>query len=101
MEELLIREVDGRKVKLINCNTYETYDMRITFYDLEEQPKAGDTLFIHKELLNRRHPKYSFEYYFGSVDSTYGREITGLDDLDAIKIVTEDEKEIILKRFYG
>ena len=101
MEELLIREIRGNEFRVIHCDTYKTYNIRMTFYDLEQPLKAGDTIFMHKELLDPKSQNYFFEYYFGALDKPYGKQVTSLDDIDAIKIVTEEDKEIILKRFYG
>ena len=68
--------------------------------DVEDGIKVGNFINISAELLNPRYAGYSTNYTFGSLESKYGKDKIKLNDIDVIKIETED-KEIYLKRLYG
>lgn len=97
------------KLKIINIKSYlydlkdekgDKYILNLEFFDLAEKPKAGDYIYMKKELLDPKYDGYSTSYTFGSLESKYGKENITTDDIDVIKIVI-DNKQIYLKRLYG
>ena len=97
------------KLKIVNIDGYQYYledeDKRnyifnLEFLDVEDGIKVGNFINISAELLNPRYAGYSTNYTFGSLESKYGKDKIKLNDIDVIKIETED-KEIYLKRLYG
>ena len=97
------------KLKIVNIDGYQYYledeDKRnyifnLEFLDVEDGIKVGNFINISAELLNPRYAGYSTNYTFGSLESKYGEYKIKLNDIDVIKIETED-KEIYLKRLYG
>ena len=60
MEKLKIINKDGYMYNLINENNNE-YVINLEFFDLEEQPKIHDVIYINNELLN---PKYDGIVFF-------------------------------------
>ena len=99
MEKLVIKEVENKKYILINEKGKE-YVLNLTFYDLEGELKVGDSISMHKELLDKKYYEYSKEYFFGPVNQKYGRKIIDADDVNVIAVQTQG-KTIILKRFFG
>ena len=81
-------------------NGNQLYTLNIELLDVKENIKIGDYISISAELLNPRYAGYSTNYTFGSLKSKYGKDNIQLNDIDIIKIQTED-KEIYLKRLYG
>ena len=81
-------------------NRNQLYTLNIELLDVKENIKIGDYISISAELLNPRYAGYSTNYTFGSLESKYGKDKIELNDIDVIKIETED-KEIYLKRLYG
>ena len=97
------------KLKIVNKDNYmfslkddkdNRYEFNIEFFDIEVEPKIGDYISIATELLNPKYAGYSTNYTFGSIESKYGKDKIQLNDIDVIKLETED-KEIYLKRLYG
>ena len=97
------------KLQIVNRNDYEyhlkdehghDYIFIIDFFDIDEKPKNGDFIYINSELLNPKYEGYSTNYTFGNLESKYGKENISIDDIDVIKIIT-DNTEIYLKRLYG
>lgn len=97
------------KLKIIETNEYEykmidekgkKYSKTIEFHDITDKPKVGDYLIASAELFNEKYAGYSTMYAFGSLDNPCGRKNLSLDNIDIIRVLTED-KEIILKRLYG
>ena len=76
------------------------YTVDLEFLDVEDDIKVGDFINISAELLNPRYAGYSTNYTFGSLESKYGKDKVQINDVDVIKLETED-KEIYLKRLYG
>ena len=76
------------------------YNLNIEFFDVEENLKTGDFIFINEELLNKKYDGYSTSYTFGNLENKYGKSNILIDDIDVIKLITDD-KEIYLKRLYG
>ena len=94
------------KLKIININDYEyslkdeeehNYIINMEFFDVDENPRIGDYIYINKELLNPKYDGYSTSYTFGSLENKYGKENIQMEDIDVIK-VTLNNKEIYLKR---
>lgn len=81
-------------------NNNKLYTLNLEILDVEKEIKVGDYISISAELLNPRYAGYSTNYTFGSLENKYGRNKIKLNDIDIIKIETED-KEIYLKRLYG
>lgn len=81
-------------------NKDNIYTLNLEILDLEKEIKVGDYVSFSAELLNPRYVGYSTNYTFGSLENKYGRDKIKLNDIDIIKIETED-KEIYLKRLYG
>lgn len=78
------------------------YSLNLEFFDIEEEPKVGDYIYMSAELLNQKYAGYSTNYTFGDLDSKYGKENLSLNDIDVIKLEIKDSnKEIYLKRLYG
>ena len=97
------------KLKIVNIDGYQyylededkhNYIFNLEFLDVEDDIKVGNFINISAELLNPRYAGYSTNYTFGSLESKYGKDKIKLNDIDVIKIETED-KEIYLKRLYG
>ena len=97
------------KLKIININDYEyslkdeeehNYIINMEFFDVDENPRIGDYIYINKELLNPKYDGYSTSYTFGRLENKYGKENIQMEDIDVIK-VTLNNKEIYLKRLYG
>ncbi len=76
------------------------YNLNLEFFDIEENPKVGDYIYISAELLNPKLEGYSTNYTFGNLKNKYGKENITLNDIDVIKIATNG-LEIYLKRLYG
>lgn len=81
-------------------NNDKLYTLNLEFLDIEKEIEVGDYISFSAELLNPRYAGYSTNYTFGSLESKYGKDKIKLNDIDVIKIQTED-KEIYLKRLYG
>ena len=99
MFKLEILEKNGYTFNFKDSNN-KLYTLNIELLDVKENIKAGDFISISAELLNPKYAGYSLNYTFGNLESKYGKENIQLDDIDVIKIETED-KEIYLKRLYG
>lgn len=76
------------------------YRLNLEFLDMEKELREGDYININEELLNPKYDGYSTSYTFGSLENKYGEPNILLDDIDVIKIES-DELEIYLKRLYG
>lgn len=97
------------KLKIMNIDKYtynlkdakeNNYTLNLEFFDVEENPKIGDYIYISAELLNPRYEGFSTSYTFGSLENKYGKDNINLTDIDVIKVVTNN-LEIYLKRLYG
>lgn len=97
--KLTIESINGFQYVLVDENDNE-YKFNIEFLDLEKPLQFKNDIYINAELLNPKYEGYSTSYTFGGLESVYGRSNLALDDIDVIKVVT-DEKEIYLKRLYG
>lgn len=73
--------------------------LQMVFYDAPKLD-VGDEIQIHKNLLDKNSENFVQPYFFGGLDSVYGREAEKLNDDEIIKICTKG-KEIVLKRIYG
>lgn len=98
-----------KKLQVIKIENYmytlkakheEEYKINIEFLDIEKELKEGDYINLNEELLNPKYEGYSKSYTFGSLENEYGKPNISLEDVDVIKIET-DELEIYLKRLYG
>lgn len=58
---------------------------------MEKEIKVGDYINFSAELLNPRYAGYSTSYTFGSLESKYGKDKIKLNDIDIIKIETDDK----------
>ena len=76
------------------------YTLNLDFFDIEESPKVGDYIYISAELLNPKYAGYSTSYTFGKLENKYGKENISMNDIDVIKVVTNN-LEIYQKRLYG
>lgn len=92
MKTLKIIKKDGYNYILEDENK-NLYNLNLEFYSVET-PKENNYLLMNEYLLEENVP-----LSFGPLSGKYGREVTE-GDKDLIKIITED-KEIILKRYYG
>ena len=72
------------------------YRFNIQFYDLDNKPKVGDSLFVHEKLLD----DVNYVFSFGPIDGEYGRDIMSSNDSDIVVLVMGNEK-IYLKKYYG
>ncbi len=97
------------KLKIINKDNYlyklvddreNNYEFSFEFFDIESSPEIGDYISISAELLNPSYAGYSTLYTFGSLDNPCGKSNIDSNDIDVIKVITEN-KEIVLKRLYG
>ena len=93
MIKLKIRKIDNFKYYFSDDNNKE-YELKIEFHDIDE-PKVNDYIFLDESLLN-----IDYLLAFGSLDSSYGKDIKSSHDKDVVVIIS-DNKEIILKRLYG
>ena len=92
------------KIKEINNNLYiledinnNTYELTIYFYDINEQVKVNDYLYMQEKLLRKiNHSIISL----GVLDSMYGNVIEDITDEDLVILITNNKK-IYLKRYYG
>ena len=92
------------KIKEINNNLYiledinnNTYELTIYFYDINEQVRVNDYLYIQEKLLRKiNHSIISL----GVLDSMYGNVIEDITDEDLVILITNNKK-IYLKRYYG
>ncbi len=93
MKKLIIEKIDGitYSLKDKDNNIYELY---FEFYDIENNVKEGDIIYLDEYLLNE-----NMLLAFGNLNSKYGREIKN-DDKDVIVIESNNNK-IFLKRLYG
>lgn len=98
-----------KRLEMINKNNYEyhlkdedemIYHINLEFFDIPEELKSGDYIYIAEQLLNPRYEGYSVNYVFGGLDNKYGKENIEINDIDVIKLQMEG-KEIYLKRLYG
>ena len=97
------------KLKIVDKKNYEynleddnnnKYNLVLDFFDIKDKPKIGDYIYMRKDLLNPKYDGYSTRYVFGNLENKYGKENISIDDIDVIKVVT-DNLEIYLKRLYG
>ena len=91
------------KIKEINNNLYiledinNTYEITIYFYDINEQVRVNDYLYIQEKLLRKiNHSIISL----GVLDSMYGKVIEDITDEDLVILITNNNR-IYLKRYYG
>ena len=99
MVKLEIINKDGYLYKLKD-EKENNYEFSLEFFDIETSPEIGDYINISAELLNPRYAGYSTLYSFGNLDNPCGRKDLNINDIDIIKVITEN-KEIVLKRLYG
>ena len=92
MKKLVIIKIDGEKYSLKDKDN-NIYELYLEFHDIENKIKEGDIIFLNEYLLNEK-----MLLAFGSLNSTYGREIE--NDRDIIVIESNNER-INLKRLYG
>ena len=78
----------------------QKYMLNLEFFDIDEELKIGDYIYINEELLNKKYDGYSTSYTFGNLENEYGKPNISLEDVDIIKVEIEN-KEIYLKRLYG
>ena len=100
MENYIITNIEKNVYTLKNTATDISVKKRITFYHLEKDVAVGDTISMHKELLDPTYAEYDLHYYFGGIDEPYGRKITSADSIDVI-CVQQADKNTVLKRFFG
>ena len=100
MRELQVYGIDKNNYLLIDKESKKEYHFDLYFFDLKDKVTVGDSIVFNEKLLDNNYLEYSEEYYFGSIDDIYGREINSLQDIDLIAIKKGDRK-IFLKRFYG
>ncbi|MBP3461505.1 MAG: hypothetical protein J6K21_03740 [Bacilli bacterium] len=94
MKKLLIEKIENFHYYL--KDKQKKYVLLIEFYDLEEEPKEGDYVYLNEEILENENIMYSF----GPLDSKYGRKITEEKDKDLF-ILNKNGKNVYLKRYYG
>lgn len=99
MVKLTIMNIEEKNYKFITDDKKE-YEFNITFYDLESPLKVGDSILIHKELLDPNYIEYSKHYMFGPLDQPYGRKVLNEEHRDAI-VIKSGDKTIMYKRFFG
>lgn len=87
--EYILKDENGKK-----------YNFNFEFWNIENNPKIGDYIYINEELLNPKYEGFSTCYTFGNLENKYGKDNIKKDDIDVIKIVI-DGLEIYLKRLYG
>lgn len=99
---MLTLEIINRKDYLyyLRDENGNKYTLNLEFFDISTQPKAGNMLYINKELLNPKYDGYSTSYTFGNLDNKFGKDNIQKNDIDVIKLLIGDEK-IYLKRIYG
>lgn len=94
-----------KKLIIDNINNYDyylkdeyekLYKLNIEFYDLVDDIKIGDYIYMNEELFEEKNTLYSF----GPLTGECGRKITSSTDKDIIVLISND-KEIYLKRYYG
>lgn len=91
------------KIKEINNNLYiledinNIYELTIYFYDIDEQVKVNDYLYMQEKLLYKVNHSI---ICLGVLDSIYGHVIEDTTDEDLVILIT-DNKKIYLKRYYG
>ena len=95
MLELMISKKDGYYYYFRDMNENE-YKLNIEFYDLLNNPKIGDYLYINSGLLEESGSLLCF----GPIDEDYGRNVDSLDCTDLVVLCTGDDKKY-LKRYYG
>lgn len=97
------------KLKIININNYnyelqnindKKYNLNLEFFDIKDNLKVGDYIYMSAELLNPEYAGYSTNYTFGDLKNKYGRKNLSTGDIDVIRIEKGKEK-ILLKRLYG
>ena len=98
MKKLEIKEIKGTNYTLREKD--KIYNINLEFYDIEEQLKSKDYIYISEKLLDRNYIEYDTYYRFGKLDSEYGREIRE-DKEEEIIILTIEDKNIYLKRIFG
>ncbi|MBR3161129.1 MAG: hypothetical protein IKF19_00155 [Bacilli bacterium] len=98
-----------KKLKIVNKknslyiledNNKIKYKFNIEFQDINIIPNINDYIYLSKVLLDNNYNEYSNMYTFGSLDSSYGRNIINENSPDIIRIDIK-EKSIYLKRLYG
>lgn len=97
------------KLQIVNVKDYEynlkdengnNYIINLEFFDIDEEPKLGDYIFLNKKLLDSTYEGYSTSYTFGNLENKYGRKNVSIDDIDVIKLIINNS-EIYLKRLFG
>lgn len=79
---------------LLMDNDNKKYDVNIKFYDLKNDLKSGDSMYLSERILTEK-----MNYYFGPMGSKYSKK-TNLREEEFIKIVT-DQEEFYVQRYYG
>lgn len=79
---------------LVKDNNNKEYDIKIRFYHLKKQLKAGDVLYIPKRILLE-----DMMHYFGPLGSKYSINKNPSEE-EFIKIIT-DQEEYYVQRYYG
>lgn len=96
MIKLIVKDINGYDYKLIDIYNRE-YKINIEFYDLKDNPKIGDLIYISESLLKDINNSIA---YFGKIDEKYGK-MTKEELKDEIICLKINNMEIHLKRFYG
>lgn len=100
MKKFIVFSVVGADYVLRNTHSGKMYNIRMTFFGLERNLANGDVIYLHKELFDESYEEFSSAYYFGPMNSSYGRKLTSSKDVDFC-VVEMDGHQIYLKRFYG
>ena len=95
MKKMIINNQDKYKYELKDKDN-KIYHFNIEFYNLKQEPKIGDYIYINENLLQEEYSVLSFDF----LDSKYGRSIDLLDSKDIIVLLINNEK-LYLKRVYG
>lgn len=94
MLELKIKNIDDLSYCLVDKDNRE-YNLSIQFYDLIDNPRVGDSIYMNQNMLNS-----SKSFSFGSIMGKYGKNILEGNKEEIIVVKSQNEL-IFLKRYYG
>ena len=95
-----IVNICGNKCEIKETKTKKLYFISFKIINLSFKLKIGDLIKFNNKLLNSEWEGYSDEYYFGPIDSIFGKQIFSENDFDLLEI-KRNGKIIKLKRLYG
>ncbi|MGN1200957.1 MAG: hypothetical protein ACI4R8_01650 [Candidatus Caccovivens sp.] len=97
MIQLKVKEIKTNGEYVLQEKDGQTQSLILEFYDITP-PVVGDTLFVHRNLLNRSSKKFTQPFAFEPL--SVENENQKVDDEEMIGLHTQNG-DVVLKRIYG